>query len=111
MPYWLVGTLLAFSCPLHRLISLYLTIYNRMLDFRHLKEVDQNYVQHMLFALLICLRVSFAMGLLLIHAFLPFIKMPNPLDIARTSDYLFDKDYETRVRMMKVMDKNVSDTK
>jgi len=82
-----------------------------MLDFQHLKEVDQNYFQHMLFALSVCLRVSLAMGLLLIHAFLPFLKTPRVLDLARTSDYLFDKDYDIRVRRMKVMDKNVSDTK
>jgi hypothetical protein len=82
-----------------------------MLDLQHLKEVNQNYFQHMMFALLVCSRVSLAMGLLFIHAFFPFLKTPRILDIARTSDYLFDKDYEIKVRMMKMVDKNVSDTK
>tara|TARA_R110000824_G_scaffold21466_6_gene79934 strand:- start:341 stop:589 length:249 start_codon:yes stop_codon:yes gene_type:complete len=82
-----------------------------MLDTNHLKNVDQNYSQHFLFALMICGRLILTAVLLLMHAFLPFIKMPRMLDIGKTSDYLFDKDYEVRVRMMRTLDKDVSDTK
>jgi len=81
-----------------------------MLDIGHLKDIGQSYGEHMLFALLICGRLAMTTFLLSIHAFLPFLKMPRIFDIARTSDYLFDKDYEVRVRMMKILDKDVSDT-
>ena len=82
-----------------------------MLDTNHLKEVDQNYFQHLLFALWISVRIGISAALLLIHGFLPFLKMPRALDIGRTSDFLFDKDYEVRIRQMKAMDKDVSDPK
>jgi hypothetical protein len=82
-----------------------------MLNINHLKEVGQNYFQHLLFAVWICIRLGITMTLLLIHALLPFIQMPKALDVGKTSDFLFDRDYDIRVRMMKVMDKDASNSK
>jgi len=82
-----------------------------MFNFDHLKESDQNYFQHMRFAIMVSIRLALTAILLPLHALLPFIEMPKKLDIARTSDYLFDKDYEIRVRMLRALDRNVSNTK
>jgi len=82
-----------------------------MFNFNHLKEVDQNYFQHICFAITISIRLSLTVLLLPVHALLPFIKMPQKFNIEKTSNYLFDKDNEVRVRMMMAMDKNVSNTK
>jgi|3_EtaG_2_1085321.scaffolds.fasta_scaffold20761_3 hypothetical protein len=82
-----------------------------MFNFNHLKEVDQNYFQHVCFAMAISIRLSLTVLLLPVHALLPFVKMPQKFNVEGASDYLFDKDNEVRVRMMMAMDKNVSNTK
>ena len=71
-----------------------------MFDFNHLKFNKISYWAHLSFAFVICVRILITVGLLLAHAILPFLKMPKKFSILGTSDYLFDKDYETKLRML-----------
>jgi|ETNmetMinimDraft_4_1059912.scaffolds.fasta_scaffold538205_1 hypothetical protein len=82
-----------------------------MINIKHLEEAGQNYFQHMWFAGWVAVRLLVTAIVLLLHAILPILQMPRSLDIARTSDFLFDKDYDLRVRKMKVMDRDASNTK
>ena len=79
------------------------TIYSIMFDWSHLKSNNINYCAHMRFAVFVSLRLLITVLLLLLHAFVPFIKIPRKFNIAGASDYLFDKDFETKERRFKAV--------
>ncbi len=71
-----------------------------MIDLHHLKDNRVSYRQHMSFALLICLRMFVSAMFLLMHSFLPILRVPKPLSIGGMSNYLFDQDFVRRERAL-----------
>ena len=71
-----------------------------MLDWHHLKDNKTTYIKHFYFASGMALRLMATVILLLLHAVVPILKIPKSLSVSGTSDYLFDKDYEVRQRIL-----------
>jgi len=71
-----------------------------MLDWHHLKDNRTTYRAHLCFAAGVALRLIPTVVLLLLHAVFPMLKMPKALSLSGASDYLFDKDYEIRQRIL-----------
>jgi len=76
-----------------------------MFDWNHLKNTDIGYINHFKFATSMALRLIPTVILLLVHAILPFVKVPKALSIAGASNYLFDRECEVRERMIDVLNK------
>jgi len=60
--------------------------------FKHLKERKISYVSHGLFALGIAIRLGASAVAFAIHAILPFVPIPESLNLEATGLYLFEKD-------------------
>jgi hypothetical protein len=71
-----------------------------MFDWSHLKDNKTTYREHLCFSTGVALRLIPTVILLLVHGILPMLKMPKAASISGTSDYLFDKDYEIRQRVL-----------
>lgn len=71
-----------------------------MFDLHHLRDNKTSYTNHLCFAIWIAARLLFGGVLLILHAVIPIIKMPKALSLAGLSDYLFDKDYQIRQRIL-----------
>jgi hypothetical protein len=71
-----------------------------MLVLTHLRDNKTSYVAHFKFALCISARLLVTALAMLFHAIIPIVKIPRPLSLSGTSDYLFDKDYEIRERVL-----------
>ncbi len=71
-----------------------------MIDLQHLKNNKTRYWRHFFFSLSIASRMLLSAIFLFIHGIFPFIKPPKPLTIGRMSDFLFDKDYEIKIRIL-----------
>ena len=71
-----------------------------MFDWHHLKDRGTNYYRHFFFATGMSLRILLSGIALLIHAMIPYIKLPRYFMISVLSDYLFEKDYQVRKRML-----------
>ncbi len=71
-----------------------------MLDWHHLEDNKTTYREHLCFSAGVALRLIPTVVLLLVHAILPVVKVPKALSISGTSDYLFDKDYQIRQRIL-----------
>jgi len=76
-----------------------------MFDWNHLQNTGISYKSHFKFAVCVALRLVPTVVLLLVHAMLPFVKLPKALSIAGTSNYLFDRECEVRERMIDVLNK------
>ncbi len=63
---------------------------------KHLKEVDESYLQHMCVALGIALKCQCAAIAQLIHAVFPFVSPPCGLDVKEFSSFLMSKCGEER---------------
>ena len=77
------------------------TNYSIMFDWTHLKTNNISYCSHMFFAVCVSFRLLITVLLLLLHAVVPVIKIPKKFNIAGASDYLFDKDFQTKERRLK----------
>ena len=73
-----------------------------MLDWHHLRDNKTTYLEHLCFAVGVAGRLIPTILLLLLHAVIPVLKIPKKLSISGTSDYLFDKDYEIRSRILEL---------
>ena len=62
--------------------------------FRHLREKNKTYLQHLVFALSVSIKLSLSSTILFIHAFLPFIKIPYDLNLESMALYLFERNNE-----------------
>jgi len=71
-----------------------------MLDWHHLRDTKTSYINHFAFATIISLRLILTSLLLIIHAVVPVFKIPKALSISGTSDYLFDRDFEIREKVL-----------
>ena len=71
-----------------------------MLDWEHLADNKISYWKHFCFSAGVACRLIPTVLLLLIHAVVPILKIPKKLSISGASDYLFDKDYEIRSRIL-----------
>ena len=71
-----------------------------MIDLHHLKDNKTTYTAHLCFASWIALRLILGGVLLLVHGLIPILKMPKALSLSGLSDYLFDKDYQIRQRIL-----------
>ena len=71
-----------------------------MFDWSHLKDNKTAYPNHLWFAGVISLRMFLTSITMLFHAIIPIVKIPKCFSISGTSDYLFDKDYEIRERVL-----------
>lgn len=70
-----------------------------MFDWRHLKDRGTDYYRHLFFAAGMAIRILLTGIILLMHAVIPYIKLPRYFMISVLSDYLFEKDYQVRKRM------------
>ena len=57
----------------------------------HLNKQNVSYLRHMCFALVVALRMLLSAGVLIFHALIPIIRVPEFLTILGTSNYLYDK--------------------
>jgi hypothetical protein len=60
--------------------------------FKHLKLRNKTYTQHARFACAIGIRLLATSIVFLVHGILPFIPIPEVLNLEETSLYLFEKD-------------------
>ncbi len=60
--------------------------------FKHLKERKISYISHGLFALTIAMRLAASSVAFVVHAILPFVPIPEQLNLEATGLYLFEKD-------------------
>ena len=59
---------------------------------KHLNERDLTYLQHARFAWTIGTRLLVTSIVFLVHGIMPFIPIPQKLNLEETSLYLFEKD-------------------
>jgi|10_taG_2_1085330.scaffolds.fasta_scaffold571105_1 hypothetical protein len=71
-----------------------------MFDLHHLRDNKTSYMNHLCFAAWIGARLLLGGTALVVHAILPIVKMPKSLSLGGLSDYLFDKDYQIRQRIL-----------
>jgi hypothetical protein len=60
--------------------------------FKHLKEKRVSYLQHLLFAGRVALRLSLSSFFFTIHAVFPFVKIPYDLNLESMALYLFERN-------------------
>jgi hypothetical protein len=61
---------------------------------KHPNENGKTWLQHMLFAVKISVKLSISSTLFFLHAFMPFIPMPDSYNLQAMSDYLLKKNEE-----------------
>ena len=64
------------------------------IDIKHLSDRNITYLSHASFALGIGLRTALSSAMFFAHAALPFIQIPQTLNLESMSIYLFDKNVE-----------------
>jgi len=64
------------------------------IDIRHLSERKITYLSHASFALGIGLRMAVSSAMFFVHAAMPFVQIPQHLNLESMSIYLFDKNVE-----------------
>ena len=62
--------------------------------FEHLKEKKTTYLQHLVLAVKISLKLSLSSTAFFIHAFIPFVKIPYDLNLESMALYLFERNNE-----------------
>ena len=62
--------------------------------FKHLKEKNTTYLQHLVFAMKVSLKLTFSSTAFLVHAFFPFVKVPYDLNLESMALYLFERNNE-----------------
>ncbi len=65
---------------------------------KHLREVNETYLQHGLVAALLSLRLAASAVAQAVHAFLPFVKPPFGTDVCSMIDYMECKKPENRIK-------------
>jgi len=71
-----------------------------MFDWYHLKDRRTDYITHLFFAMGMSIRLLLSGIMLLVHGLIPYVKQPRYFKVSVISDYLFEKDYQMRRRMI-----------
>jgi len=62
--------------------------------FKHLKEKNKTYLQHLVFAMRVSIRLSLSSTTFFVHALFPFIEIPYNLNLESMALYLFERNNE-----------------
>ena len=71
-----------------------LVLTRRSKMFKHLKERNTTYIQHLIFAMKVSLMLTVSSTAFFIHAILPFVEIPYNLNLESMALYLFEKNNE-----------------
>jgi hypothetical protein len=61
---------------------------------KHLREKKTSYLQHLVFAMRVSIKLSISSTFFFLHAIAPFIKIPYDLNLESMALYLFEKNNE-----------------
>jgi len=62
--------------------------------FEHLREKNKTYLQHLIFAMRVSVKLSLSSTAFFVHALFPFIKIPYNLNLESMALYLFERNNE-----------------